>query len=107
MVVHRSQSSWFDAVDDAIGRLGEASGMHDGGEPVGDVHDFVADLASLDVSRPPGSTRCSEVSFTAGEVGAFPVSGGTSPGDYFFRAVVAREDGHGVVRNVELVQQVE
>ena len=102
-----SQSSWFDAVDDAIGRLGEASGMHDGGDPVGDVHDFVAHLASLDVSRPPGSTRCCEVSFTAGELGAFPVPGGASPGEYFFRAVVAREDGHDVVRNVELVQQVE
>jgi hypothetical protein len=71
------------------------------------VHDLVADLPGSDVSGPAHDARGAQVAFSSGEVRALPVAGAAPPQEHLLGAVVAGEDDKGVVRDPQLVEQVE
>ena len=79
------------AVDHAVGRRVDAGRAQERGEPVGDVHDVVADLPGADVAGPAHDAGCPQIALPAGELRAFPVAGGAAPRQHLLGAVVAGE----------------
>lgn len=81
--------------------------MEDRGEPVGDVHDLVADSVLGDVPGPAHDAGGAEVALAAGEVRALPVAGRAAPEHDVLRAVITGEHDERVVRDPELVEEIE
>jgi hypothetical protein len=96
-----------DAVDDAVVGLTYSGGVQEGREPIGDVHDLVADHTGSNVAGPAGDARRAQVALAAGEVRALPVAGRSAPQEGLFGAVVAGKYDEGLVFHPELVEQVE
>ncbi len=101
-----SQSSWS-TPSIAVGGWGRAGGSKERGEPVGDVHDVVADPAAGNLPGPAHDARGPQVALVTGEVGALPKTRCAAPQQHVLRAVVASEHDDRVPAHPELVNEVQ